>query len=222
MGTRINAFLRDKGYASRREADRLIAEGKVLVNGKRAESGMMVSDSDDVQVRGAQKKYTYLAYNKPRGLATQALNGTDDVITRWTSKGLFPVGRLDKESEGLLILTDDGRLTTAFNKGVEKEYLVKVREELTPRILAILEKGMDTKTFGKLLPAKAELNGPHAVRITLREGKRHQIRVMLDELRYTVTALRRIRVGPVMLRDLKPDTTRPLTAVELEKLGVVQ
>src|SRR5262245_32726749 len=111
---RINAYLRDQGYASRREADRLIEEGKVLVNGKRADMGMLISPEDTVVVRGGEKKHTYLAYNKPRGLATQALKGTNDVISEWKPKGLFPVGRLDKESEGLLILTNDGRLTTKF------------------------------------------------------------------------------------------------------------
>ncbi len=221
MATRINAYLRDLGLASRREADRLVEEGKVLVNGKKAESGMMILPTDKVVVHSIKKKYRYLAYNKPRGLATQAPRGTDDVITQWKPKGLFPVGRLDKESEGLLILTDDGRLTTLFNKGVEKEYVVKVREELTPRVTMIFKKGMDTKSLGKLLPAKSIIDGPHQIRVILQEGKRHQIRVMLDELRYTVTSLRRVRVGPVTLGTLPPGESRQLTPEEVKKFGMV-
>lgn len=218
---RINAYLRDKGFASRREADRLIEEGKVLVNGKRAEPGMMISPDDDVAVRGKKKQYRYLAYNKPRGLATQALKGTEDVISLWKGQGLFPVGRLDKESEGLLIVTDDGRLTSAFNRGVEKEYFVKVREELSPRIVHILQKGMDTKALGKLQPARANIEGPHTLRITLREGKRHQIRVMLAELRCTVTSLRRTRVGKVRLGPLTPSSSRPLTPEEIAGFDIL-
>ena len=93
---RINKYLRDEGLASRREADKLIADGKVFVNGKPAKTGMLINDGDDVSVRGKEKKYTYLAYYKPRGLATQALGDNESVITNWKEKGLFPVGRLDK------------------------------------------------------------------------------------------------------------------------------
>ena len=106
---RINKYLRDKGLASRREADKLVEDGLVFINRKKAENGMLVNESDKVEVRGKQKEYQYIAYYKPRGLATQDIKGKKSVISEWADKGLYPIGRLDKESEGLLLLTNDGR-----------------------------------------------------------------------------------------------------------------
>ncbi len=216
---RINKYIREKGLASRREADQLISAGKVLVNGKPAEMGMLINEGDEVALgQERQKTYAYLAYYKPRGLATQAPAGSESVITDWQEKGLFPIGRLDKESEGLLILTNDGRLTTKLTgpkSQVEKEYLVSVQEALKEGVPAIFERGMQTKTFGKLLPAKARLISKHTIRIVLREGKRHQIRVMLGELGYTVTGLKRIRIGDITIGNLRPGQTRKLSYVKL-------
>lgn len=218
---RINKYLRDQGLASRREVDKRIEAGEIRVNGKRATPGMMIQEHDKVEIREETHPRISLAYYKPRGLATQGTKGMPSVIEEWRAKGLFPVGRLDKESEGLLILTNDGRLTTALVGGemqIEKEYLVEVREPLRKGIPAIFEKGMDTKTFGKLLPAKAELQGEYRIRITLREGKHHQIRVMLSELGYTVTWLKRVRIGSITLGGLKPGETRSLKEKEHEAL----
>ncbi len=210
---RINKYLRDKGLASRRDADKLIADGKIFVNGKPAKKGMLVNDGDEVIVRGKEKKYTYLAYYKPRGLATQALGETESVITNWKEKGLFPVGRLDKMSEGLLILTNDGRLTTKItgpDSKFEKEYLVNVAEGIREGIPEIFAKGMETKTFGKLLPAKAKIMDRHTIKIILHEGKHHQIRVMFGELGLTVTGIKRIRIGKITLGNLRSGQTREL------------
>lgn len=219
---RINAYLRDKGFASRREADELIAAGKVSVNGVRAKEGMRIGEGDAVVVRAnaRAKQYTYLAYYKPVGLATQAVKGQESVVVEWQKKGLFPVGRLDKESEGLLILTNDRRITSHIvgeDAKVEKEYMVSVRESLRQGIPAIMKKGMDTRALGRLLPAHARLEGKHAIYITLREGKRHQIRVMLAELGYTVETLKRVRIGRVALGGLRPGQTRELNKKESEK-----
>lgn len=219
---RINKYIRDKGLASRKEADKLIEKGFVLVNGKRAEMGMLVGVKDKVTLKesGAQKK-TCLAYYKPRGLATQTSTDAPSVIDEWQKKGLFPVGRLDKESEGLLLLTDDGRITTSIlgaDSKLDKEYTVKVREKLRPGIIAIFAKGMETKTFGKLLPAKARILDEHVLSITIHEGKRHQIRIMLDELNYTVTSLKRVRIGKISLGALRPNNTRALRDSEIEEL----
>lgn len=215
---RINKYLRDKGFVSRREADKLISAGKVLVDGKRAEMGMLVHEGDKVILRQKQEKeYIYLAYYKPRGLATQATGNSESVIAEWRERGAFPVGRLDKESEGLLILTNDGRLTTKLtdpNSRIEKEYIVNVQEGLSKGISAIFEKGMQTKTFGKLLPAKARIIGRHTLRVILFEGKRHQIRVMLSELRYTITNIKRVRIGHILIGNLRPGQTRKLTEKE--------
>ena len=198
---RINKYLRDRGLASRREADKLIADGKVFVNGKPAKTGMLVNDG-----------------YKPRGLATQALGETESVVMNWKDKGLFPVGRLDKMSEGLLILTNDGRLTTKLtgpDSKSEKEYIVNVAEGIREGIPEIFAKGMETKTFGKLLPAKAKIIARHTIRIVLHEGKHHQIRVMFGELGLTVTGIKRVRIGNVKLGNLRPGQTRELAGINI-------
>src|SRR3989344_5589411 len=208
---RINKYLRDKGLASRREADKLVEDGLVFINRKKAENGMLVNESDKVEVRGKQKEYQYIAYYKPRGLATQDIKGKKSVISEWADKGLYPIGRLDKESEGLLLLTNDGRFAREVlseKKEYEKEYIVTVKEPLRAGLPAIFKSGMKTKILGKLLPAKAEIINRTTLRVVLNEGKRHQIRIMLSELRYTITALKRVRIGDINLGNLKPRQTR--------------
>ena len=210
---RINKYLRDMGLASRREADKLVESGLVFVNGKRVDNGTMVNEKDDVLVKGKAKEYKYLAYYKPRDLPTQDLAGKKSVITEWKNKGLYPVGRLDKSSEGLLLLTNDGRFVREVlsdSSKWEKEYLVSVKEPVRPGIIKIFQAGMETQVLGKLLPAKAQMAGTKKLRIILNEGKRHQIRVMLNELNYTITSLKRVRIGNIKLDDLKPGETRPL------------
>ncbi|MEK7192156.1 MAG: pseudouridine synthase [Patescibacteria group bacterium] len=217
---RINKYLRDKGLASRREADELIAVGKVFVNGRPAKEGMMISEKDKVELRQEKKIHRYLAYYKPRGLATQAELEKESVVSHWQKEGLFPIGRLDKESEGLMILTDDRQLTSKIlgsESGVEKEYIVRVRESLRKNVEAIFKKGMQTESLGALLPAEAEIESEHSLRIILREGKKHQIRVMLSELGYTVESLKRVRIGKISLGNLKPGKTKVLTLKEVQR-----
>lgn len=219
---RINKYLRDMGLASRRESDRLIENGYVLVNGKKATLGMVVNAGDAVVVNEGSKKkeLVYLAYYKPWGIATQGLKNQPSVITTFQPKGIFPIGRLDKESEGLLLLTNDGRATTRVlsqDDKFEKEYIVEVREKLRGGIPAIFEKGMHTD-IGDLLPAKARLMTDYRLNIVLREGKKHQIRVMLSELGYTVTLLKRIRIGHIKMGKLEPGKSRPLTQAEVDEL----
>ncbi len=213
---RINKYLRDKNLASRREADRLIEEGIVMINGELAKKGDLVKEGDKVEIGEIKKNYQTLAYYKPRGLSTQDLPGKDSVIMRWKKKGLYPVGRLDKESEGLILLTNDGRVTREVlsqKERYEKEYIVSLKEKVRSNLVQIFEKGMKTKTFGKLLPAKAEIIGERKIRIILREGKKHQIRVMLDELSYNIISLKRVRIGNIKIGNLKPNETR---VVDLE------
>ncbi len=208
---RINKYIRELGLASRREADLLVEEGKVFINGKKAESGVMVNETDKVVVKGEQKKFEYLAYYKPRGLATQDLAGKKSVITLWEDKGLYPIGRLDKESEGLLLLTNDGRFAREVlskDAKYEKEYVVEVKENIRAGIPDIFASGMKTEGLGRLLPAKAEIINPNTLRVILNEGKRHQIRVMLSELKYTITSLKRIRIGDIKLGSLRASQTR--------------
>lgn len=211
---RINKYLRDMGLASRREADKLVEGGQVFVNGKRVDNGTMVKEKDHVTVKGIKKEYQYLAYYKPRDLPTQDLPGKISVITQWKEKGLYPIGRLDKSSEGLLLLTNDGRFARAVlsdSKKWEKEYVVSVKEPLRPGIIKIFQAGMDTEALGKLLPAKARLINDTKIQLILNEGKRHQVRVMLSELGYTINSLRRVRIGDIKIGDLKPDEARPIS-----------
>ncbi len=211
---RINKYLRDKGLASRREADKLVESGLVFVNGKRIDNGAMVNEKDKVLVKGKTKEYQYLAYYKPRNLPTQDLPGKQSVITEWKEKGLYPIGRLDKSSEGLLLLTNDGRFAREVlsdSKKYEKEYLVTVKEPLRPGIVKIFQAGMETQALGKLLPAKARIINNSKIQIILNEGKRHQIRIMLNELNYTISSLKRVRIGDIKIGSLKPGETRKLS-----------
>jgi len=211
---RINKYLRDMGLASRREADKLVESGSVFVNGKRVDNGIMINKEDNVSIKGKTKEYQYLAYYKPRDLATQDLSGKISVITEWKKKGLYPIGRLDKSSEGLLLLTNDGRFARKVLSGsskYEKEYLVSVKEPLRTGIIRIFQSGMETQALGKLLPAKTQIAGRNKLRIILNEGKRHQIRIMLNELNYTINSLKRVRIGDIELGNLKPGETRPIS-----------
>ncbi|OGN05749.1 MAG: hypothetical protein A2831_03670 [Candidatus Yanofskybacteria bacterium RIFCSPHIGHO2_01_FULL_44_17] len=211
---RINKYLRDKGLASRREVDKLVKDGLVFVNGKRAENGMLLNETDDVAIKGKPKEYQYLAYYKPRGLATQDFADRTSVIKTWKKDGLYPIGRLDKESEGLLILTNDGRLAREIlseNPKYEKEYIVTVKEHLRAGIPAIFESGMQTSILGKLLPAKTKIISPTTLRVILNEGKKHQIRIMLNDLHYTISSLKRVRIGHIRLGNLRPGQTRSVT-----------
>jgi 23S rRNA pseudouridine2604 synthase len=192
----------------------------VTVNGKKAERGMMIGEADVVSVKNT-KTYQYLAYYKPRGLATQDIKGAPSVINDWKKKGIFPIGRLDKESEGLLILTNDGRLTAKVlgdKEQFSKEYIVTVKEPLRKGIPDIFKKGMDTTGLGKLLPAQARILKPRVIEVILREGKRHQIRVMLSELGYTISGLKRVRIGDIHIGNLKPGQTRVLLNKEITAL----
>lgn len=220
---RLNARMRDMGLASRREADELIEAGRVTVNGTRAVIGTLVTESDRVELSGARKALRYEAYHKPRGLPTQGEAGEASVVTKAKAEGLFPVGRLDKDSSGLLILTNDGRATTTLigeDSDIEKEYLVTTKEPIRSGIPDIFAKGMLSPSLGQLRPASAAILGERKIRITLTEGKRHQVRVMLSDLGLTVADLVRTRIGGVLLGKLKAGQTRALTPVELSSLGL--
>jgi len=210
---RINKYIRDKGLASRREADRLVEDGLVLINGKRAEKGDMVNKEDSVILKENKKEYKYIAYYKPCGLPTQDHPGKRSVITDWKKEGVYPIGRLDKESEGLLILTNDGhfaREALSRKKVYEKEYIVTVREKLHPKVVKIFKEGMKTRDLGELLPVKSEIISEKTIKMILNEGKRHQIRVMLNDLSYTVVSLKRVRIGDVSLSNLNPGESKKL------------
>lgn len=218
---RINKYIALKGYATRREGDKLVEIGVVFINNKKAKIGQKVNFGDTVEIKSeGRQNYRYLAYYKPRGVVTHsAHNGENEVTQTFKDEGLFPIGRLDKESEGLLIITNDGRVTERLlspEKDHDKEYVVTTQEKIRSGIPGILEKGMDTHIYGKLKPAAAKLVGDNTLTIVLTEGKKHQIRIMLDELHLTVKKLKRTRVCNVKLARLKPGQSREIVGAELD------
>ncbi|MEK7587153.1 MAG: pseudouridine synthase [Patescibacteria group bacterium] len=208
---RLNKYLADRNFATRRGADKLIEEGKVLVNGKRATLGMQVSETDKMEVKGAAKpeSYKYFIYHKPREQTTEEL----------IKDGLFPVGRLDKESEGLMILTNDGRVTSHLldpKLNHEKEYEVTTRKNIGASFKRILEAGVEIEGY-RTKPAKVELVDENTFKIILTEGKKHQIRRMCAALGNEVLTLTRTRILNLKLGALKPGTKKEIPTPDLNK-----
>lgn len=215
---RINRYLALKGYATRRAADELIKSGLVLINSKKAELGSKVSETDKVEVledsRSHNKKLVYLAYYKPRGIVTHSPQSGEKAIKDILDlPGIFPIGRLDKESEGLIILTNDGRITErVLNPRFEheKEYEAVVREKIPSNAKKIMENGIMSENQ-KLTAKNVEILSPHKMTIILTEGKTHQIRRMLDDLRLTVEKLKRTRIMDIKIGPLSPGQYRELS-----------
>lgn len=226
---RLNKYLASCGICSRREADRLIEEGRVLVNRQKANVGMQVSDQDTILVNGksvhGKNEKVVLAYYKPVGVVcTERDRFADKKITDMVK---FPVrvtyaGRLDKDSEGLLLLTNDGELIEAMMRGSaghEKEYVVKVDKEITDVFLRSLENGVFLPELNlKTRRCKAEMIGKYTFRIILTQGVNRQIRRMAKELGYRVYAIKRVRVINIQLADLKPGQYRRIIGNELQSL----
>lgn len=221
---RINKHLAKEGVATRRGADELIARGKVLVNGKVALVGQKITKSDKVTIRGISttKKLVYYAYNKPVGVITHSpQHGEKDVQqSAKLGKDVFPIGRLDKDSSGLLILTNDGRLTDRLlnpDHDHDKEYRVKTQEPLRESFKKTMEAGVNIEGY-LTKPCTVRKIGPTTFTITLTEGKKHQIRRMVAALHNTVVALERTRVLNIKLNGLQPGETRPIEGEELATL----
>lgn len=215
---RINKYLAHKKYCTRREADELISAGKVLLNGKRAVLGDKVKEKDVVEVRFRQKTFRYFAYNKPRGVITHSPQedeeGINDIVP---IEGVFPVGRLDKDSYGLIILTDDGRLTEALlnpEHEHEKEYEVVVATALPEHFKRRMERGLDIGDH-RTKPCTVKLLGDKKFSIVLTEGKKHQIRRMCGNLGQSAVELKRTRIMNIKLGGLKPGADRTLQGTEL-------
>lgn len=233
MSVRLNKYLADRKIASRREADVLIAEGKVLVNGKKAVIGQKIGDDDIVRLSpNATKAKIYLAYYKGRGIITHSPSaGEVDVATRlkkdYKITDVYPVGRLDKESEGLLILTNDGLVTGELlepRNEHEKEYEVEVDKPVTGRLLKKLAEGVNIEGY-ETKPALTTRKGDKTFKIVLTEGKKHQIRRMCAALGWQVKVLKRVRVASIKLGQLKPNQYRKIAGKELQvflkELGLV-
>lgn len=204
---RINRYLAFKKISTRRGADELIKAEKVFINGKIAKLGDKVGERDKVETKGAEKKeYLYFAYNKPAGIET---NSPRD--------GLFPLGRLDKASHGLLIVTNDGRITDQLlnpKYAHEKEYLVKTLNKLRSNFKQKMEAGVNIEGY-KTKKCKVQIINDFAFRITLTEGKKHQIRRMCSALFQEVTDLKRERIMNIQLGKQKPNTLREIKGEEL-------
>ena len=228
MGERVQRGLSAQGLCSRRTAEGWLAAGRVTVNGKRASVGDKANPEwDDIRVDGkplkAVRKRTYLMLNKPRGYVTTLSDekGRKTVADLVTGCGVrvWPVGRLDLDSEGLLLLTDDGALTQRLihpSHEVEKEYLVWVTGEVD-KALPILKGPMELDGI-PLSPARVEQLGENLLSVTIHEGRNRQVRRMCALAGLQVTRLRRIREGGLALGPLKPGRWRPLTAAEVSLL----
>lgn len=215
---RINKYLALKQYCTRREADALITARKVTINGKPAVLGDKVRESDTVQVNFRPRKYRYYAYHKPRGMITHSpQEGEDEIMTSIPLEGVFPIGRLDKDSYGLIILTDDGRITDALlnpDREHEKEYEVATRDALLPSFKAKMEAGVDIGGY-RTRPCTVRILGGRKFSIVLTEGKKHQIRRMCGAFGASAVQLKRTRIMNVALGSLKPNEFRPIEGTEL-------
>ncbi|OGG39744.1 hypothetical protein A2118_02945 [Candidatus Kaiserbacteria bacterium GWA2_50_9] len=218
---RINKYLAHEGISTRRGADELIARGKVLINGRVALLGEKVNKGDKVELRGkaTTKKFLYYAYNKPVGVITHSpqLGEKDIKQSVALSKDVFPVGRLDKDSSGLIILTNDGRVTDRLlNPGYDhdKEYRVRVQEPLRDSFKKTMEAGVDIEGY-LTKPCTVRKSGPKTFTITLTEGKKHQIRRMVSALHNTVIELERTRILNIRLDNLKSGAWRTIEGEEL-------
>lgn len=227
--TRLNKYIAECGVCSRREADRLIEAGKVMVNGKTANMGVKVSLADEVIVNGRKltkkEEKVVLAYYKPIGItctekdrfADRTLKDAFDYPIRVTY-----AGRLDRETEGLLLMSNDGELINRLMKGSnehEKEYYVKVTNQLSSDFKEKMEKGVFLSELNrKTKPCKVDIIGPYTFKIILTQGLNRQIRRMCSELGYKVNALQRVRVANISLGKLRPGTFRKLSKDEKAEL----
>lgn len=204
---RINKYLALKQISTRRGADELIKNKKVFINGRLALLGSKVNEKDKVEIRGAEEKaYKYFAYNKPIGVETDS-----------PQEGLFPIGRLDKASHGLLIVTNDGRITEKLlnPKYVhEKEYRVKTKEKLRSNFKAKMEAGVNIEGY-KTQPCTVTIVNENTFRVVLTEGKKHQIRRMCSALFQEVLDLKRERIMNIELGKMKPNSLREIKGEEL-------
>lgn len=225
-GIRLNKYLADAALCSRRQADKLIEAGEIKVDGTVADLGTRVYEGSVVMYKGkivkAKDNLVIYAYNKPIGLVCTSKEADKDSIF---GKVEFPervnyVGRLDKDSSGLLLLTNDGELANAIQKARnnhEKEYLVRVNKDIDDAFIEKMSKGvpiLDTVTK----KCKVEKTGTRTFRIILTQGLNRQIRRMCDYCGYRVVNLKRVRVMNVKLGDLRPGAYRALTASEEAKL----
>ena len=225
--TRLNKFISDTGFCSRREADKLIEDGRVSVNGNIAVLGTKVDENDEVLVDGksirSKEKPIYIAMNKPVGIICTTDRKIKSNIIDFINypKRIFPIGRLDRPSEGLIFLTNDGdivnKILRAGNKH-EKEYIVTVHKPVTEEFVRQMENGipiLDTVT----LKCFVKQTGKNQFRIVLTQGLNRQIRRMCEYLGYEVTRLKRVRIMNVTISGIDVGKWRYLSAEEMDDIN---
>jgi 23S rRNA pseudouridine2604 synthase len=224
--TRINKFLSESGFCSRREADKLLEQGRITINGVIPELGTKVTIEDEIRVDGKlirekTEKPVYLAFHKPVGIECTTNQNVRDNIVDYINypKRIFPIGRLDKASEGLIFMTDDGDIVNKIlraRNNHEKEYIVTVNRPITDRFIQRMGNGipiLDTVTK----KCKVEQISKFVFKIILTQGLNRQIRRMCEYLDYEVTALKRIRIINISL-DIPVGRYRDLTDDEIKQL----
>lgn len=221
---RINRYLALRQICSRREADALIAAGMVLVNGMTAKLGSIVNAGDDVQALHAKKKkLVYYAFHKPKAIITHSPQGKEKSIENIleTPEKVYPLGRLDKESRGLILLTNDGRLTDLLlnpNHEHEKEYIVKVDKMIDETFVKRLAEGVKLDDGYKTKPCRVNRIDDKSFSIILTEGKKRQIRRMCESQSRRVTDLCRTRILNIELHHMLPGHFRRIVGPELDLL----
>lgn len=223
---RLNKFMSDAGFCSRREADRLIEKGKVFVDGTRAVVGQKIKQNQLIECNGRQigreDELILIAFNKPRGIICSTVDKEGKSIVEYINYGkrIYPIGRLDKESEGLILLTNDGSISDKIlrsRNNHEKEYIVTVNKEITEQFIKGMSNGvpiLDVVTK----KCKVEKLDSKIFRIILTQGLNRQIRRMCEYFGYKVVKLKRVRICNIKLGDLPIGKYRNVTQLELKKL----
>ena len=227
---RLNKFLSEKGICSRREADRLVDKGKVMVNGVCAVMGQKVSSADEIVVDGKkvstkQVKPVLIAVNKPAGIVctTARFEGEKNIVdmVKYPTR-IYPIGRLDKESEGLILMTNLGDLANEISKASnshEKEYVVTVNNQVTESFLDKMRRGMHLEELNAdTMPCVCTKTGNREFHIILKQGLNRQIRRMCAACGYRVETLKRIRIMNIHLGNIPQGNFRNVTDAEFDKL----
>jgi 23S rRNA pseudouridine2604 synthase len=228
---RLNKYISETGFCSRREADRLISEGRVTLNGTRPAVGAQVAEGDEVKVDGqglrpraqrGARRHVYIALNKPVGITCTSEPDVKGNIVDFVghAERIFPIGRLDKDSEGLILLTSNGDIVNEILRSEnnhEKEYLVGVNKPVTDAFLQAMARGV--RVHGQMTkPCRTRRIAKFGFGIVLTQGLNRQIRLMSEALDYRVTQLRRVRIINIKLGALKIGQWRNLTDLELRGL----
>ena len=229
-GMRINKWLSDSGCCSRRAADRLISEGKVTIDGRPADLGARVWDESVVAINGrpvsSMRNKVYIALNKPAGVVCTADKSEPNNIIDFVDypERIYPVGRLDKESRGLILLTNDGDMAykiTHVAAGVEKEYIVTVNKPLTLDFLRAVSAGVEIMDGLTTMPCAAIMLNAHTFALILVQGLNRQVRRMCEGQGYRVKDLVRVRIADIKLGTLEPGKWRHLNYGEVRGLRAI-